>query len=657
MIAKYSTKARDLRNGPILVLSVAFFTICTWASYARWANFEYRTFDLAYYVQSIWQFIHGRFDVSVEGVPLLGNHVEPIILAVAPFFLVFRHPLIFVFLQNAALASMGPVAFRIAERLGLDQKTALLVGGAILITPATGYIALHEFHPEAFAAPLILLAIHARLSGSLCAHWCWLIALLACKENMGLLVTTYCAVYIVRERRRPLRELLAWEIWPMALSILWFVISVKFITPALNAGNIDYLALYDRLGTSGKDILFKAVTEPHRIGEALRESLSHGNLFWALIIPFLALPILSPRWLLIAAPIFLQHLLSWRSSEWTIYFHYAAPLVPLLWIALAEAITRINRWTFVPPPLQVCLPWAVIVGCIASQIFLGPLGSIVATTNSWFSGKEARERKQAFVDRIPPDASVVAPLPYLSHLAMRQKLYSLHYVLKGLKTLSRSRYSPPAPTDFVLIDYADSATFDAAGGYYHPKMKTVGGLLVPSSDQLLHEFLHRSQWTNYASNELTLLQQETRGQDLPSLDLVGIAKLSESSTLLAISKSATELTMQGIEINMSWNFQEPRDVFPWMFLKLISPDHARQVIIPRGLCAPEATEGQYQEKWRLTPLERIAEGEYEAEAVFVDNTKRAWAASLGPADSAILSPPISLGRITVAPRNGRPTRD
>src|SRR6476659_6306994 len=66
--------------GPILSLALLFFATSTWASYLRWANFEYRTFDLAYYVQSIWQLIHGRFQASVEGVPLLGNHVEPIIL-------------------------------------------------------------------------------------------------------------------------------------------------------------------------------------------------------------------------------------------------------------------------------------------------------------------------------------------------------------------------------------------------------------------------------------------------------------------------------------------------------------------------------------------------------------------------------------------------
>jgi uncharacterized membrane protein len=643
--------AADPGKGPIFGFALVFFTICTWASYARWANFEYRTFDLAYYVQALWQLIHGRFQVSVEDVPLLGNHVEPIVFLIVPLFLLCRHPLVFVVVQNAALASMGPVALGIGQRLGLDRRTALLLGGAVLITPATSYIALHEFHPEAFTAPFLLLMLRARLRGSLRAHWGWLIAVLACKENMALLIAAYCAVHVTLERKRPLAELRAWYLWPMALSVLWFLVCTKVITPALNSGSIDYLALYDRLGASVADILLKAITQPQRIFGALFQSLSYGNLLWALLFPFLALPLMRPRWLLIAAPILLQHLLSWRSSEWTIYFHYAAPLLPLFWIALAESAAGIDRWRPVPVPIRRSLPFLVIAACLAAQIFLGPAGSIAATTANWFSGEQARTRKQAFISQIAPNASVLAPLPYLSHLAMRENLYSLHYVLKGLKTLSRSTYSPPPPTDFVLIDYDDSATFDAVAGYYHPAMKTVDGRVIPSSDRLLHEFLQRCSWIVRASDELTLLRQGKPAEALPSSTPTsgGMVEITTDTALTSITKSADELTEQGLEIRMSWNFQAPREVFPWMFLKLNPRDQRNGIIISRGLCAPEATNGPYLESWHISNSERIPEGEYAVEAFFVDNTRRVWAAMSGQPDvpAPLLSTPVPLGELRV----------
>jgi uncharacterized membrane protein len=643
--------AADPGKGPILVLALAFFAISTGTSYARWANFEYRTFDLAYYVQALWQLIHGRFEVSVEGVPLLGNHVEPIVFLIAPLFLLFRHPLVFVLVQNAALASMGPVAFNIGQRLGLDRRSALLLASALLITPATGYIALHEFHPEALTAPFLLLMLQARLRGSFRAHWAWLIALLACKENMALLVSAYCVVHLVLERKRPAADLRAWYLWPLALSLVWFLLCTRLITPALNGGNIDYVALYDRLGTSAGDILIKAITQPQRIFTALSQSLAQGNLLWALLLPFLALPLVRPRWLLIAAPILLQHLLSWRSSEWMIYFHYGAPLLPLFWIALAESAARIDRRPTVPLFLRRSLPFLVIVACLTAQFLLGPARDIAATVASWSGSEQNRERKAAFISQIPSDASVVAPLPYLSHLATREKLYSLHYVLKGLKTLSRATYEPPLPTDFVLIDYRDSATFDAEAGYYHPIMRTVDGRVIPSSDRLLHEFLRRTSWTASSSNELTLLHQEKAAPSSPATNLASdpIMQLGTGNALINITMSRDQLTEEGVEIKTSWTFKDPRDVIPWMLLKLTPRGGQAAILVTRGLCAPEIMGGSHQESWHITPSGQIPQGNYGVEAFFVDYTKRTWASRSDQWDPStpLLAPPIPLGDLRV----------
>lgn len=647
--------ATDPGKGLIFIFGLAFFAVSTGTSYAHWANFEYRTFDLAYYVQAIWQLVHGRFQVTVEGVPLLGNHVEPVVFLLTPFFLLFPHPLVLVALQNAALASMGPVAFSVGKRLGLDRGSALCLACAILLTPATSYVALHEFHPEAFTAPFLLLMFRARLRRSLSAHWGWLLAVLACKENMALLLATYCAVHIFIERKRPIAELRAWYVWPMAWSVLWFLICVKLITPRLNSGNIDYLALYDRLGASAGDILAKAITQPQRILGALFQSLSHGNLLWALLLPFLAVPLLKPRWLLIATPILLQHLLSWRSSEWTISFHYAAPLLPLFWIALAEATVGVESRGTVPGSIRRSFYFLIIAACVTGQILLGPASEIATTATTWFDGEQNRARKRAVVNQIPPDASVLAPLPYLSHLAMREKLYSLHYVLKGLGTLSRSTYEPPAPTDFVLIDYDDSATFDAVAGYYHPAMKTIDDRVIPSSDRLLHQFLQRCSWTVHSSDGLTLLRQSKSPREVipASPSPGGIVEMGTGVTLINITKSGEELTEEGLDIELNWNFQNPRDVFPWMFLKMTSPDHRNGIILSKGLCAPEAMNGPHRESWHITP-DRIPDGNYGVEAVFVDNAKRVWAAQSGQRDPQMwLTRSVPLGKLRVAHKGNK----
>src|SRR5207248_11488666 len=86
-----TAERQTVEPGKVIVTALAglFFLICTWTSYARWANFQYRPIRLAYYVQAICQLIHGRLDVSAETVPLLGNHAAPILLPLAPLSAVF----------------------------------------------------------------------------------------------------------------------------------------------------------------------------------------------------------------------------------------------------------------------------------------------------------------------------------------------------------------------------------------------------------------------------------------------------------------------------------------------------------------------------------------------------------------------------------------
>ncbi len=642
--------ARDRAAISITVLAVFFFALSTGGSYARWANYEYRTFDLAFYVQGLWQFLHGRFAVSVEHVPLMGNHVEPIVFLIAPLFAVFRHPMTLVFVQNAALAMMGPVGFDIAKRLGFGVKEACFLAAGLLVAPCAGYIALHEFHPEALSAPLLLLLFRARILRSLRQHWFWFVAVLACKENMAPLLVAYCAVQAVIERKRGLAEVRSWYLGPMGLALFWLALCTSLITPALNAGNVDYIALYDRLGASPSEILFNAIREPQRIGQTLVRSLSEGNLVWALLFPFLCLPLLGPRWLLIAVPILLQHLLSWRSSEWMIYFHYGAPLLPLFWIAAVEGLASLERKELLPSSVRRAVPLLLILATLVAQVVLGPSRLLAATSASWFTEREHRARRNAILAQIPPTASVIAPLPYLSHLAMREKLYSLHYILKGLKTLSRASYKPPAPTDFVLIDYSDTATFDARAGYYHPAMKTIDGRVIPSSDRLLHDLLAQRSWVVTSTNEISLFRQGDRKIPSRQPNLGPVIAFGPQTQLLGIIKSADSLSKKRpLEIEMVWNFQGERDIFPWLVLALVSGQTGERMMITRGLCAPESGAGLFGETWHVTPPDRLPTGSYSAAILFLDHPRGAW---FGKKDGssfplALLSRSVPIGSVKV----------
>jgi hypothetical protein len=233
---------------------------------------------------------------------------------------------------------------------------------------------------------------------------------------------------------------------------------------------------------------------------------------------------------------------------------------------------------------------------------------------------------------------------------MREKLYSLHYLLKGLKTLSRASYEPPPLTAFVFIDYRDSATFDATSGYYHPTMKTVDGRIIPSSDRLLHDFLKRVPWTIESSNELTLF---TRGESEQPRERHGANPVFEVGThtqLLGIDKSNDILSKTSApSIRLTWKFQGEREVFPWMALRLTRRGAEGVAFVTKGLCAPEAGDGLHEELWRIVATNELIPGDYAAEAIFIDNAKSAWSAGAGRNEfkPALLSEPVSIGEIKV----------
>src|SRR5882757_6541621 len=166
--------ARRVLTWTALLFAAVTFTVSWW----HWWTFQYGTFDLAFYVQSLWLALRGQWMVSLLNVPLMGNHAEPIVFLLTPVFAICPHPMLFVAVQTLAFATMPFTAYRIGKHLDLEPKAALLMALATIVTPATFSMAIYEFHPEALAAPLLLLLIEARLAERFGRYWLWFLAVL-----------------------------------------------------------------------------------------------------------------------------------------------------------------------------------------------------------------------------------------------------------------------------------------------------------------------------------------------------------------------------------------------------------------------------------------------------------------------------------------------
>ena len=131
-------------------------------------------------------------------------------------------------------------------------------------------------------------------------------------------------------------------------------------------------------------------------------------------------------------------------------------------------------------------------------------------------------------------------------------------------------------------------------------------------------------------------------------------ELDSHSKLISITKSTGTITEgEPWTITLRWDFTAEREVFPWMALQLIGQDGSQPIILMRGLCAPQVGTGSYEETWRITAARRIPPGEYFVEALFFDNTKRAWSEAKGTAASAttLLCAPVPAGSLHVLAPN------
>jgi hypothetical protein len=425
-----------------------------------------------------------------------------------------------------------------------------------------------------------------------------------------------------------------WNILPALLAGAWLLIYGKAISPSLNAGNVDYLQLYGQLGNSPGDIIHKFFTEPHRVFGALHTALTQGNMLPALLLPLLLLPLLRPRWFVIAAPLLLQHMLSYRYSEWSLGAHYPAPFIPLFWVAAAEALTRFRRQTWIAA--------GVLLACAASHFRFGPAHELVREIPGMSAALEEREWKAQMLADIPDNASVTAGLGFLSHLAQRENIISLHHILKGLKTLSVAAYTPPPPGDVVVIDYGDTLTFNTFAGYYHPWSHVDATHSIPSSDRLLNDYLRQAQWHTQSRNAVAVLRRGAVA--LPALPGTPL-KIDDKTTLESLQ--VTKRLPGAWQIQMTWNFVGERRRFPWMVLVL--SDGKRLYPILKGICAPAAGEGRYTEEWNVVFPNWMHPGYHAVFAEFYDGNEAAWHKKLPPHDQTFMITLLDLGSAQVMP--------
>ena len=305
-----------------LVTAALVAALYSVTSIRRHQNLETSAFDLGIFNQDIrtWASLHFPPISTLKGPGFnrLGDHFSPILALAAPVYRVFPSAVTLLVVQ-ALLLSVGIVPLmRFAHRrLGL---TAMLVIGPVFgLSWGIANAANFDFHEVSFAVPLLVMASIAFVERRDVAAVAWAAPLVLVKEDLGLTLAVLGILIAVRGRRRV-------GILTALGGLAATAIELEIIIPAANPQGANA-----HNGYFSGSLVHEALT-------LLTPDTKLITLIW-LLAPTAFLAVRSSVvWLVV--PTLLWRFASDNPSFWGTSFHYSAVLMPVVFVAFLDALTR-----------------------------------------------------------------------------------------------------------------------------------------------------------------------------------------------------------------------------------------------------------------------------------------------------------------------------
>ncbi|MCA6093611.1 DUF2079 domain-containing protein [Streptomyces sp. SCA3-4] len=386
-------------------LGGAFFVLYTVLSVCRHRRMLTMSWDLGIFEQAIRGYAHLQApvaDLKGPGTNILGDHFSPVTALIAPLYRVFPTPVTLLVVQAALFALSAVPVTRLAAHL-LGRGRGLALGIAYGLSWGVQRAVDFDFHEIAFAMPLLAFSLEAVVRGRWRAAVLWAVPLVLVKEDLGVTAAAVGVLILLRVRggrRDPRAAALAAAL--TAFGLVATALTLGLIIPGFNnSGGYDY---WNKLSGDGGP----APVIP--VDTALR------TLAWTLL-PTTGLLALRSPVLVVALPTLGWRFVSHDDHYWGTDWHYSAVLMPVVFIALADALAGAGRSR--RPWLRRYarqLPAAVVAAALAMTASLPLYGLTLPETYRIPEGVRATER---LLERIPDGAVVEADIAPISRLAGR----------------------------------------------------------------------------------------------------------------------------------------------------------------------------------------------------------------------------------------------
>lgn len=324
------------RTAPWL-MSAGLWAVLALLALARSRELSEET-ALAQVMQTVWLIGEGfKPDASLLGGNYLAEQAGFLIYPVALLAKIFPDAITLLIIQSGALALGIVPLWRLARNVA-----HLRVGSTVAIAITYGiYSAIHTlnlsgFRLEVFALPALIAAVHAGYRERWFRYALWVGIVLAARADLGFAVAGLGVLWFLEGRRR-----LGWITFGVGFG--YTLLALLVIQPAFSGGQYPHV---DDFSAYGGDDPFSAlwgiVTSPVLF---LRELFSETNFarLVSLLAPVLFLPVVAPRYLLPAVPLYTLYLVADVPEDDLLEAGQAVPITAFIFVALVFALARTGR--------------------------------------------------------------------------------------------------------------------------------------------------------------------------------------------------------------------------------------------------------------------------------------------------------------------------
>lgn len=421
----------------IVKVSVFFFFGLLYCIVSLVNHYLFRTnaHDFGIYNQALYDYAHFRFSNNTVISPgfgnILGDHFELLMLFFSPFYYLFGSYTLLL-IQVAAILIGAQGIFKYVELISSNSKLALAAMIQFLLFFGIISALAFDYHNNVAGTMVVPWIFYFFQKNKLKQTvFCFILFLLS-KENMALWGFFIFTGLMMKFRNDKKKLILSSAL--AAISIIYFLIIVKWVIPSVNANGSGYLHFrYAALGSNMGEAISTIFTKPWYTFKLLfinQLGMPYGDyvkteLHVSLLLSGLILLFYRPYYIWMLLPIYGQKMFCDYYQYWGLGYHYSVEFLPVITIGAFTIINEINKEKtrrIISYSLIILTAAVTFHSCDHTYTYFNRQKQRFYQSPHYTRSFDIKE-SYASLRIIPDDAAVCAQDEFVPHLCFRDKIY------------------------------------------------------------------------------------------------------------------------------------------------------------------------------------------------------------------------------------------